>query len=157
MSKKKVLLAISVLVLLLAAGSIFYLNRALNRGVKELNDAQAARQTTGTVRRKECVLFDETNRSYVNDLGQVVSVSPGTQQCRVYYEIDNFDQVPKPKRDELEQSEKERIKKLGFRFRFVDQPNEPLYKNTEVGDKIAILYRYIGTDKEIFNVHIITR
>ena len=73
-----------------------------------------------------------------------MEVSPGAHLWQIYYEIDNFDQVPEPKRRELLVSEAARIKKLGFRFYHFSTPEKPLYDATQVGDQLEVTYRYIG-------------
>src|SRR6267142_5113715 len=95
--------------LVVLVGSVYYVLRKVDQGFQELNQAKAARNTTATVVRKEYVKFDKVNHSYVGDLGDVIEEPPGTEPWRVYYRINNFDQVPEPKRSALAASERVRI------------------------------------------------
>ncbi len=72
-------LTISLVVLILLVGSGYYVLRKIDQGVEELNQAKAARHTTATVVRKEYVKFDQTNHSYVSDLGGVIEQPPGIE------------------------------------------------------------------------------
>src|ERR1700752_2559587 len=96
--RTKILSAVAIVLLTTIVASGYLIWRKLDQGLAELNQAKAARQTTGTVTRKQYVRFSEANHSYVGDLGDVINVEPGFVQWRVYYRIDNFDQVPEPKR-----------------------------------------------------------
>ena len=123
--------------------------RQINKGFQQLNEAKAARTTTAVVKAKEYVRFDDKNHSYIGDFGDPIEVSPHTEQFRVYYQIENFDQVPEPRRSRLVKSEEERIKKYGHRFRTVSKEK---FDSTQIGDKLEVLYRYIGDEKEIISI-----
>jgi hypothetical protein len=43
-----------------------------------------------------------------------MEAKPGTEQWRIYYQIENFDQAPEPKRNELLLSEEARIKQFVY-------------------------------------------
>jgi hypothetical protein len=92
----------------------------------------------------------------VNDFGQTVEVTPGYEQWRIYYRIDNFDQVPDPKRSELWQSEEARIKQFGFRFYPSGTPDKAAYDKAQVGDQLEVRYRYMGDEKEIISIRNLT-
>jgi hypothetical protein len=145
-------LTVALVVLIVLVGSGYYVLRKLDQGFEELNQAKAARHTTATVVRKEYVKFDEANHSYVGDLGDVIEQPPGIEHWRVYYRINNFDQVPEPKRSALAASEKVRIAKYGDRFHLWGPEGKNIYQSLKEGDTIGVTYRYIGNEKEIINV-----
>jgi hypothetical protein len=132
--------------------SVYLLLRAADNSLSRLNEAKKVRTTTAVVKAKEYVRFDEKNHWYVNDFGQTVEVTPGYEQWRIYYRIDNFDQVPDPKRSELWQSEEARIKQFGFRFYPSGTPDKAAYDRAQVGDRLEVRYRYMGDEKEIISI-----
>lgn len=132
--------------------SLYLLLRVADNTLDSLNDAKKVRTTTGVVTAKEYVRFSENNQSYVNNFGETVEVTPGTEQWRIYYRINNFDQVPEPKRNELWQSEEARIKKFGFRFYPSGTPDKAAYDKAHTGDRLEVRYRYIGDEKEIISI-----
>jgi hypothetical protein len=135
---------------------LYLLLKAADNTLSSLNEAKKVRTTTGVVRAKEYLRFDEKNLSYVNDFGETVEVAPGFEQWRIYYEIDNFDQVPEPKRSQLWQSEVARIKQFGFRFYPSGTPDRAAYNKAQVGDQLEVRYRYMGDEKEIISVRNLT-
>jgi hypothetical protein len=149
-----VLIGLSVLTVL--SLSVYLIVTRAQKNLESLNEAKKARITTAVVKAKEQVHFEEKNRSYIGDYGQTVEVPSGTDRWRIYYQIDNFDQVPEPKRGELLLSEAARIKKLGFRFYHFSTPEKALYDATQVGDQLEVTYRYIGDEKEIIGVRNLT-
>ena len=136
--------------------SVYLALKRVEKNLNSLNEAKKGRTTRAIVRAKEYVRFDEQNHSYVNNFGETVEAIPGTEQWRIYYQIDNFDQVPEPKRSQLWQSEETRIKKFGFRFHPLSTPEKAYYDKTQVGDRLEILYRYMGDEKEIIHVRNLT-
>lgn len=78
--------------------------------------AKRAYTTTATVIAKEKVVISKEQPYYIGDLDERIPELPGTEQWRVYYQIDNFDQVPEPKRTELIRSEEKRQKESGSPF-----------------------------------------
>lgn len=131
---------------------VYLLLRAADNTLSSLNEAKKVRTTTAVVKAKEYVRFDEKNHWYVNDFGKTVEVTPGYEQWRIYYRIDNFDQVPDPKRSELWQSEEARIKQFGFRFYPAGTPDKAAYDNAQVGDQLEVRYRYMGDEKEMISI-----
>ena len=141
-----------VIVVLAIAGLSLYLLRTADNVVSSLNEAKKVRTTTAVVRAKEYLRFDEKKHSYVNNFGERIEVPPGTEQWRIYYAIDNFDQVPEIKRSQLWQSEEARINQFGFRFYPSGTPDKTAYDKAQVGDKLEVRYRYMGDEKEIISV-----
>src|SRR5215470_17767585 len=130
----------------------FLVNNAFNR----LNAAKALRTTTAIVKAKEHIRFDEHNHSYIDDFGKTREVPPGTEQWRIYYQIENFNQVPEPKSSQLWQSEEKRIQKCGLRFHYYSTAERASYDKIQIGERIKILYRYIGDEKEIIGIRELT-
>ena len=124
-------LVIGIGVLAVVGFSLYLLLRAADNTLDSLNDAKKVRTTTGVVTGKEYVRFNENNHSYVNNFGETVEVTPDTEQWRIYYRIDNFDQVPEPKRSKLWQSEEARIKQFGFRFYPSGRPDKAAYDKAQ--------------------------
>ncbi len=153
-SARWVLIGIGVLAIV--GLSVYLLLRVADNSLSRLNEAKKVRTTRAVVRAKEYVRFDEKNHSYVNNFGETVQVPPGTEQWRIYYQIDNFDQVPEPKRSELLRSEEARVKQYGFRFYPAGTPDKALYDRTQVGDQLEVRYRYMGDEKEIINIRNLT-
>jgi hypothetical protein len=149
-------LLVGIGVLAMIGFSVYLLLRAADNSLSRLNEAKKVRTTTGVVKAKEYVRFDEKNHWYVNDFGQTVEVTPGYEQWRIYYRIDNFDQVPDPKRSELWQSEEARIKQFGFRFYPSGTPDKAAYDRAQVGDRLEVRYRYMGDEKEIISIRNLT-
>jgi len=148
-SARWVLIGVGIAILGL---SVYLALKRVEKNLNSLNEAKKGRTTRAIVRAKEYVRFDEQNHWYVNNFGETVEATPGTEQWRIYYQIDNFDQVLEPKRSQLWQSEETRIKKFGFRFHPLSTPEKAFYDKTQVGDRLEILYRHIGDEKEIIHV-----
>ena len=149
-------LLIGIGVLAIVGFSVYLLLRAADNSLSRLNEAKKVRTTTAVVKAKEHIRFDEQNHSYVNNFGETVQVPPNTEQWRVYYQIDNFDQVREPKRSELQRSEDARIKQFGFRFYPSNTPDKAAYDKAQVGDQLEVRYRYIGNEKEIISIRNLT-
>lgn len=150
-SKQRVLILV-VVVTIAVSGACLVISYAFSR----LRAAQGVHTTTAVVKAKEYVRYDENHHTYVDNLGQTLEALPGTEEWRVYYQIDNFDQVPGPKRSQLWQSEEARIKKFGFRYHYYSTSEKPSYDKTQVGDRLEVLYHYIGDEKEILRVRNLT-
>lgn len=149
-------LLIGIGVLTMVGLSVFLLLRAADNHLNRVNEAKKGRTTTAVVKAKEYVRFDDKNHTYIGDFGEPMNAAPGMEQWRVYYQIDNFDQVPEPKRSQLWQSEEARIKNFGFRFYPLSTPEKAFYDKTQVGDRLEILYRYMGDEKEIIHIRNLT-
>src|SRR5215471_9862026 len=114
----------------------------LIKGIGALVYAEkVVRETTGTVVRKEKLLFNEANRVYVNDEGVRVEMQAGDEEWRIYYRIDNFDQITSLNKNKLLETEQERITKGTYRFRIV--PSDQ-YNDIQVGDKLDVGWRWCG-------------
>jgi hypothetical protein len=138
------------LVLLVLLG--FWGYKILQKRSEEMLRAKRAYTTTATVKAKQKFVITKEEPYYINDLDHKIAEPPETEQWRVYYQIDNFDQVPEPKRTELIRSEERRQKELGMRFRNYYENAREFYDRTEVGDKLLVRYKYIGDKKEILSI-----
>ena len=89
------------------------------------------------------VCFYEGTHVYKHDDGYTVSRNPGFEEWRVYYRIDNFDQLHEPLRNRLLQLEEERATKGTPRYTIQTQE---WYEGIRVGDKLTVLYRPTGDE-----------
>lgn len=146
-------LGVSVILLILVGWWVY---RALERYSDDMLRANLAYTTTGTVRDKKKFVITKENPYYIGDLGHRIPETAGTEQWRVYFDIDNFDQVPEPKRTQLMDAEISRKKEYGMRFYPFSNQETEFYDRTQVGDKLAVHYKYVGDEKEIINVENLT-
>jgi hypothetical protein len=113
----------------------------LIKGIGALAYAQkVVRETTGTVVRKEKPLFNEANRVYIDE-GVRVERQAGDEEWRIYYRIDNFDQITSSIKNKLLETEQERIIKGNYRSTIVSQDQ---YNYIQVGDKLSVGWRWCG-------------
>ena len=116
----------------------------LIKGIGALAYAQkVVRETTGTVVRKEKLLFNEANRVYIDE-GVRVERQAGDEEWRIYYRIDNFDQITSSIKNKLLETEQERITKGNYRFRIVSRDQ---YNDIQVGDKLSVGWRWRGENQ----------
>jgi len=150
-ANRRLLWAVVVLACVVSAGILLIVY-----GLHRLGEAKTLRVTSGVVKSKEHIRFDEHNHTYVSDFGETYTAEPGTEVWRVYYQIDNFNQVPEPKRSEPWKSEEERIRRFGFRFRSYTKDEKGRYDRAEIGDRLEVEYHYMGDQKEILSVRNLT-
>jgi hypothetical protein len=152
---QRTLLILSVgLISLILAGWWAY--RYAQRRWEEMIRANLAYTTTGTVKDKKKIVISKEEPYYINNLDVKIAKEPGTEQWRIYFEIDNFNQVPEPKRFELMNSETQRKQRLGLRFYPFSEQETNFYDRTQIGDKLEVHYKYIGDKKEIINIENLT-
>ena len=111
---------------------------------QELMEHKRLRKTTGTIVDKVHVHFATDQTSYQNDEGRTVPVEGwrrASGELRIYYTIDNFDQIPNSSRSAIVTAERERTKKYGSRFRLVDQST---FETAIVGQRVIVTYRWIS-------------
>src|SRR5215471_17896557 len=123
MSRRKLIGVLTITAAVLITGYIG-VRVAIQHFEKELMEHKVARETTGIITNKKKVQFDAGQGSYQNDEGRAVPIQSWrikNGEFRVYYKIDNFGQVPNAKRRGLTRGDQERERKLGPRFRIVDQ------------------------------------
>jgi hypothetical protein len=130
---QRIVIALVAAVMFIALG--YY---ELDRASKQMLESKTAHEATATVQRKEHIAFDERNRSYISDDGIRFEVKPGTEQWRVYYQLDRFDQLANPRRTLAIQAEKERNNKFGLRFTY---NSKEWYDKIEAGDKLLVTYQ----------------
>jgi len=103
-------LVVLVIVGVLAVSVVRYLDRA----EKEFKESKWVRTTSGTVLRKEVFVCREPTCFYLG-YGKRAEMKGGESQQRVYYQIDNFDQVSEPRRQNAVEAEKALVKMYGPR------------------------------------------
>ncbi|HEY6970927.1 MAG TPA: hypothetical protein VJA94_17085, partial [Candidatus Angelobacter sp.] len=64
-----------------------------------------------------------------------------TPEFRVYYKIDNFDQIPERHRKALATAEQDRFKKFGPRYTIVNQKD---YDAAEIGQSVVVKYAWLN-------------
>src|SRR5882762_8915530 len=106
-----VLIVVLSIILLPVAGVWIY--RSIGRNWDEMVRANLAYTTDGTVRDKKKFVITKEEPYYTGALGDRIPETPGTEQWRIYFDIDNFDQVPEPKRTQLMAAELSRKKEYG--------------------------------------------
>lgn len=121
----------------------------------DILEHKSARLTTGTVLFKQHVSFGRGDTFYRNAEGRKVMIEPWRRKSgedRVYYRMDNLDQVPEPYRSSLVRAEAEREKKFGPRFSIADPR---LYDSARPGSTLRIKYRWASdTQLEIISVEL---
>jgi hypothetical protein len=129
--KRWLLIPLAVLLCLIAL--VLFANYQLQLAEK----GKMVHPTTATVTGKELFRCEEKICIYTSGYGDRVEMKPGETQQRVYYQIDNFNQLDEPLRGRVVQAEKERIAKFGTRFTY----SVDWYDSVGVGDKIRVGYR----------------
>jgi hypothetical protein len=147
MARSKLLLGLfTTIAALLIAG--FAGRMLLQYFVNEMMEHKVTRDTTAVTVGKKYVQFEAGQPSYVNDQGQTIALDGASRKSgefRIYYKINNFDQVPGSKQRGLTRGDEEREKKFGPRFTIVD---ERTYDQAQVGQSINVTYRW-ASDSDI--------
>ena len=103
---------------------------------------KTAHTTVGIVVDKKHVQFRSDQTTYQNDEGRdtvhLEDWRKDTGEFRVFYNIENFDQLPAANRPVLVAAERERTKRLGSRYRVVDQHT---FEEAKIGQTVNITYR----------------
>jgi hypothetical protein len=123
--------ALAALILLIISGM-----RKLDEADKEFKESKWVRTTTGTVLRKELFRCQEPTCIYVGYGGRA-EIQRGVSQQRVYFQIDNFDQVGEPRLSRAIQSEKELVRANGPR----STSEVDWYDRVITGDKLSVRYQ----------------
>ena len=109
---------------------------ALNEADKGFKESKWVRTTSGTVLRKELFRCSQPACAYIG-YGGHMEIKNGETQKRVYFEIDNFDQVGDARRSKAVEREKELVRMYGPRsVHAVDW-----YDRVEPGAKLSVRYR----------------
>jgi hypothetical protein len=114
----------------------------IHRSEKDLMEHKIARTTIGVVVDKKRVQFGSDQTAYQNDEGQTVHLEDWRKKSgefRIFYNIENFDQLPTANRAAFVAAEQERTKSFGPRFRVVDQYT---FDEGKTGQKVNITYRW---------------
>ena len=109
---------------------------ALNEAEKEFKESKWVRTTSGTVLRKELFRCNQPTCAYISYDGRT-EIKNGETQKRVYFQIDNFDQVGDARRTKAVEREKELVTTYGPRSTYaVDW-----YDRVEPGAKLSVHYQ----------------
>jgi hypothetical protein len=128
-------ISLAVFVCLVGLGFLSY--RELDRRWQEMLESKWVRTTSATVIRKESFRCEEKSCLYTSGYGDRVEMRQGESQQRIYYRIENFDQVDDPRRSRAMEAEKKRVQESGPRFTYA----EDWYDKVEPGEKVYVLYR----------------
>jgi hypothetical protein len=116
---------------------------------KQLMESKWVHATSGTVLRKELFQCYEPTCVYIGYGGRM-EIKKGESQKRVYFEIDNFNQVDEARRAKALQREKEFVRLYGPRSTYaVDW-----YEQVKPGDKLLVSYQRLTSDGQIEIVRI---
>ncbi|HKV38786.1 MAG TPA: hypothetical protein VJX67_06210 [Blastocatellia bacterium] len=143
----------AVVIALCAVSAAYYGWRRLNQLNASALEHKTARDTTGTVVRKQHLVFDQNDHSYTDDEGRVFEREPGTEQWVLYYRIDNFDQIGEPYRTAIAHKEEQHLLQWGDRKTTVSKEG---YDNVPVYSKLVVAWRWAG-DADIEIVSVIKR
>jgi hypothetical protein len=135
LKKRRLWISLTVLITIFGLGLFAY--RALEKADKEFKESKWVRTTLATVIRKEPFRCEEKACFYTSGYGDRVEMKQGESQQRVYYQIENFDQVDEPRRSRVAQAEKDRVRQFGPRFSYADD----WYAQVEPGAKLYVRYR----------------
>jgi mRNA-degrading endonuclease RelE of RelBE toxin-antitoxin system len=135
-----------IILLLFAIVSLIAISAAVRAYVKhfetELMEHKRARTTTGVVLDKKLVQFASDQTTYQNEEGRTVYLDDWRRRSgeyRIFYKIDNFDQIPEAHRSALVAAEERRNKQFGPRFRIAD---EQTFEQAEAGQATNVVYRW---------------
>jgi hypothetical protein len=110
--------------------------RALDQAEKEFRESKWVRTTSGTVLRKELFVCREPTCFYLG-YGKRAEMKSGESQQRVYYQIDNFDQVSESRRSKALESEKGLIQLYGPRSTYAVN----WFDRVQQGSKLQVRYQ----------------
>lgn len=132
----------------LAVSASFMAVRAyIRHSEAELMEHKIARAATGIVTGKEHVQFRSDQTEYQDEEGQPVHLEDWRKKSgefRIFYKIDNFDQIPGVHRTDVANAEKEREQRFGSRFRAV---NQQTFDQATKGQAVNVTYRWTGDSK----------
>jgi hypothetical protein len=127
---------ISLLVLVIVAMLIVLVLRYLDRAEKEFKESKGVRTTSGTVLRKEVFVCREPTCFYLG-YGRGAEMKVGESQQRVYYQIDNFDQVSESRRSKALESERGLVQMYGPRSTYAVN----WFDWVQTGSKLQVRYQ----------------
>jgi len=113
----------------------------------ESMEHKSARTTSGIITDKKYVQFGSNQTEYQNDEGQIIHLEDWRRKSgefRIFYKIDNFDQIPEIHRSTIVTVEEQRTKQHGFRYRVVDQRT---FDQANIGQVVKITYRWASDSK----------
>lgn len=119
----------------------------IRHGEIQLMEYKTARTTTGVVTDKKHVQFASNETAYRDDEGKTIRLEDWREkngEFRIFYKINNFDQMPEAQRSTIMTAEEERGRQYGPRFRIVDQRT---FDQAKSGQTVTITYRWAGDSK----------
>lgn len=119
----------------------------IQRAHTELMEHKTARTTTGIVVDKKHVQFGKDQTEYQNDEGRMVHLEDWRKnrgEFRIFYRIDNLDQIPVAHRSAVVSVEEERNRRFGPRFGVVDQGD---FDQAKIGQVVRVTYRWADDSK----------
>ena len=144
-SKRLLIVAGIVAIVILVPIAVLY---GIRRFEHEVFEHKTARDTSGVVVGKEYVQFDSNQSTYQDAEGRSRPLEDWRKrdgEYRVFYTVDNFNQVPGQAQVSLVSAEAERFKKYGPRYTIVNAKD---FERAAVGQRIAIVYRW-ANDSQI--------
>ena len=127
---------ISVSVFLAIIPLVFITLHELNEAEKEFKESKWVRTTSGTVLRKELFRCNQPTCAYISYDGRT-EIKNGETQKRVYFQIDNFDQVGEARRTKAVEREKELVIMYGPR----STSGVDWFDRVEPGAKLIVRYQ----------------
>src|SRR5215208_2725937 len=107
-------------------------HRTLSRAEKEFKESKWVRTTQAVVIKKEAFRCEQRVCLYPGSHGDDLEMKQGEVQRRVYYQIENFDQVTEPRRGLAIAAEKDRV-----RSSYADEWSD----RVEPGSKLQVRYQ----------------
>ena len=134
LKRRWVWIAISVFLVIIPL--VFVTLHELNEAEKEFKESKWVRTTSGRVLRKELFRCNQPTCEYIGYGGRA-EIKNGETQKRVYFQIDNFDQVDDARRTKAVEKEKELVRIYGARA--TSEVN--WYDRVKPGDKLTVRYQ----------------
>ena len=139
-----ILLGALVVIAMLGILAVRALDELDKRITRQLMESKLVRTTWGTVLRRETFQCHEPTCVYIG-YGVRTEINSGTSQKRIYFEIDNFNQLDEDRRAKAVQREKELVRLYGPRSTYgVDW-----YEQVKQGDKLLVRYQCLTSDGQI--------
>jgi hypothetical protein len=140
----------AVVVLIAAYVAVRILAQQFEKNLMETKAAlESPHETMGVIVGRKQVRFETGQTSYINAEGKTIPLDDRLQkdgEFRVYYKINDFNQMPSSMRSGLARVEQEREKRFGPRFTVVD---ERAYDKAQLGQGVDVTYHW-ASDSNIY-------
>lgn len=118
----------------------------LDRYMEGVMELKAGREAVGKVTRREHVVFPESQKYYINEVGMEIEIPHRAgrieEEYRVYYRIETFKDIWEPYKSMIQEKERERLKKYGERV--LTATTEEEFAQYDVGADLFLQYRWCG-------------